>query len=259
MDFLNITAKDNKQIKRIKKLISSASYRREEGAFVLEGQRLVFDAIKNGYAIETLVVSDSYLESTTDLSVNANQKIQLPNSLFKSLSDTVNPQGILCVATIPKTIYGTEKITNGKYIILENTQDPANLGAISRTAEALGIDGIIVSSNGCDPFSPKAQRAAMGALVRFPLYLSKDVISDAKALQSKGFSVFSSVVSNPDCSISDISYADNCAVVIGNEANGVTEEMKKISNKKITIPMKGRAESLNAAAAAAIIIWEMVK
>lgn len=259
MEFLNITAKDNKLIKKIKKLVSSASFRREDNSFVLEGQRLVFDAVKNGYLIDTLVVSESYLKSAIDLDIVANQKVLLPDSLFKSLCDTVNPQGILCVAKMPDTVCDIEKIEKGKYIILENTQDPANLGAIARTAEALGLSGLIVSTNGCDPFSPKAQRAAMGALVRFPLYLSQDISADIKSLQKKGFSVFASVVSDADCNISDVSYDGSCAVIIGNEANGVTEQLKSVADKKITIPMGGRAESLNAAAAAAIIIWEMVK
>ena len=259
MEFLNITAKDNKLIKKIKKLVSSASFRREDNSFVLEGQRLVFDAVKNGYLIDTLVVSKSYLKSAIDLDIVANQKVLLPDSLFKSLCDTVNPQGILCVAKMPDTVCDIEKIDKGKYIILENTQDPANLGAIARTAEALGLSGLIVSTNGCDPFSPKAQRAAMGALVRFPLYLSQDISADIKCLQKKGFSVFASVVSDADCNISDVSYDGSCAVIIGNEANGVTEQLKSVADKKITIPMGGRAESLNAAAAAAIIIWEMVK
>ena len=160
---------------------------------------------------------------------------------------------------MPDTVCDIEKIDKGKYIILENTQDPANLGAIARTAEALGLSGLIVSTNGCDPFSPKAQRAAMGALVRFPLYLSQDISADIKSLQKKEFSVFASVVSDADCNISDVSYDGSCAVIIGNEANGVTEQLKSVADKKITIPMGGRAESLNAAAAAAIIIWEMVK
>ena len=261
MEFLKVTAKDNKLIKKIKKLVSSASYRREENAFVLEGLRLVLDAAKNGYAIETLVVSESFLEANADLKEvqSSKQRIVLPDSLFKTLCDTVNPQGILCVVKIPDTCFSVEKIGIGKYLILENTQDPANLGAIARTAEALGVDGLIVSSKGCDPFSPKAQRAAMGALVRFPIYLSYDIIEDTRKLKDKGFSIYASVVSDADCEITKVSYDAPSVVVIGNEANGVTEEMVNIANKRITIPMSGRAESLNAAAAAAIIIWEMVK
>lgn len=261
MQFEKIVSKDNKLIKKIKKLVSSASYRREENAFVLEGLRLVLDAVKNEYAIETLVVSESFLEANGDLKEvqSSKQRIVLPDGLFKTLSDTVSPQGILCVCNIPKTVLDPLKIKKGKYLILENTQDPANLGAIARTAEALGIDGLIVSSKGCDPFSPKAQRAAMGALVRFPIYLSYDIIEDTRKLKDKGFSIYASVVSDADCEITKVSYDAPSAVIIGNEANGVTEQLKAVANSKITIPMSGRAESLNAAAAAAIIIWEMVK
>jgi TrmH family RNA methyltransferase len=143
--------------------------------------------------------------------------------------------------------------------VLENTADPANLGAIARTAEALGISGLVISSQGCDPFSPKAQRAGMGALLRLPIYISSELISDLKGLSDKGFSLFASVVQDADSDVSKVKYPENCCVLIGNEANGLTNEIISVCDQKITITMKGRAESLNAAAAACMIMWEMVR
>ena len=145
---------------------------------------------------------------------------------------------------------------NGKYVALENINDPANLGAISRTAEALGADGLILSSGSCDPYSPKALRASMGTLLRMPIFVFGDFAAEMK---SCGLKFYACVPSAADESISNVKFLPGCAVMIGNEANGLTEETKAAAHKKITVPMRGRAESLNAAAAAAIAVWEMMK
>lgn len=261
MDFELIISKENNLVKQVRKLISSSKERRKSEKFVLEGLRLCADAALNGYKINTLIVSESVVWSERLSAVydSAVRRVRMPDNIFKLLCDTVSPQGILCVVGIPDIIRKTDSVKCGKYIVLENTADPANLGAIARTAEALGISGIITSSNGCDPFSPKSQRAAMGALLRLPLYISDDIIADVKLLKNKGFTVYASVVTGADCDISDIGFPDNCAVLIGNEANGLTEQAVNVCDKSITITMNGRAESLNAAAAASILMWEMTR
>lgn len=261
MDFEYITSKENKLVKLTRKLISSAKERRENGMFVLEGLRLCADAALNGYEIDTLIVSENILETERldEIKKAAKHHVKMPESLFNSLCDTVSPQGVICLVKIPKTIGDLCDISKGKFIVLENTADPANLGTIARTAEALGISGIIMSSGSCDPFSPKAQRAGMGALLRLPIYICKDFLSDIGFLKSKGISCFASVVSNADCDISDVDFSENMAVFIGNEANGLSADVISLCDKKVTISMLGRAESLNAAAAASIFMWEMMK
>ena len=260
MDFSVITSKENKLIKSVKKLLASAKERKATGLFVLEGLRLSADAAINGYTIETLIIAESVEESLrlNALIEKAEIIVKVPDTLFSYMSDTVTPQGVMCIVKMPqKTL--VERIENGKYIVLENTADPANLGTIARTAEAFGISGLIVLNKSCDPFSPKSQRASMGALLRLPIITADDITETLQTLKSKGFTLFASVVSNADCDVTKADFNDNCAVLIGNEANGLTDTAINLCDSKITITMKGRAESLNAAAAASVIMWEMTR
>ncbi|MBR3961788.1 MAG: RNA methyltransferase, partial [Clostridia bacterium] len=154
------------------------------------------------------------------------------------------------VVEIPDKISEIDK--KGRYIALENLSDPSNLGAISRTAEALGISGIIVSGNSCDPYSPKALRASMGTLLRMPVIIVDDFV---EFLQASGLKLFACVVRGGK-KITDVIFSDGAAVLIGNEANGLTDSAISAC-EKITIPMSGSAESLNASVAAAIAMWEL--
>ena len=260
MEFELINSRENKLVKSVKKLVASSRERSECGLFVLEGLRLCCDAAINNYTIETLIISENLEKSIPcDLHSAAKRRVKMPEGLFCTLCDTVNPQGVLCVVKIPDTVFSLEKLDGGKYLVLENTADPANLGAMARTAEALGISGIIICKNGCDPFSPKAQRAGMGALLRLPIYYGSDITSAVKKLNEKGIKIFAAVVAGEATELNEVAFPDNSAVMIGNEANGLSDNAIALADSKITIKMSGRAESLNAAAAAAIIMWQMTK
>ncbi len=260
MNFSVVTSKDNNLVKSVRKLLTSARERKSTGLFVLEGLRLCADAALNGYEIDTLIISEKVPESEKSgiLCNTAKVLVKVPDSLFSYMCDTVSPQGVLCIVKKPE-LKAVENCKNGKYIVLENTADPANLGTIARTAEALGIAGLIVSGAGCDPFSPKSQRAGMGALLRLPIIVSNDIYEDIAVLRSNGFSVFASVVSDADCDVRELEFGEKCAVLIGNEANGLTDKAIGLCDKRVTISMSGRAESLNAAAAASIFMWEMTR
>ena len=257
-EFLRISSKENDVIKLIMQLQKSSSARKEEGLFVLEGLRLCMDAHLNGFATERLIVSDSAMEKLSeeivDLSESAGRCYVIPDKLFDKISDTVSPQGVMCLCKL-KDI--SENLLNpkGMFIALENLQDPSNLGAISRTAEALGISGIIMAG-GCDPYSPKSLRASMGALLRLPVYQSNNLfdIFDEFSLKS-----YAAVVRGPANKAGEFRFEEGSVVVIGNEANGLTDATVQRCNEKITIPMNGRAESLKAGVAASILMWEMCK
>lgn len=258
-DFKVIESKENSLIKLISGLQSSAKKRKDNSLFVLEGLRICKDAFENGIRFDKLIVSVSallkYKAEISLFSDNADECIKIPDSLFNRISDTASPQGIIALAAIPDQ--NMQKIDKrGRYIALENVADPANLGAVARTAEALGVSGIILSSNGCDPYSPKALRASMGTLLRIPLIILENFASQIVTLDLK---LYACVVEKNAEAIADIDFGDGCAIIIGNEANGISDCVRHISDKLITIPMKGSAESLNAAAAAAISIWEMMK
>lgn len=260
MDFERIESRENRLVKSVKALMSSAKERKSSKMFVLEGMRLCRDAVLNGYSVDTVIAAEDFHDADTEkLFGTAKRKVVMPRRLFDSLCDTVNPQGILCLVKTPDTVFGIESAEKGKFIVLENTADPSNLGAVSRSAEAFGIDGLMVSSTGCDPFSPKALRASMGALLRLPVYIFGDIEECISALRLKGIKCFASVVKNADREVRQVTFPDGCAVLIGNEANGLTEKAISLCDEKITIAMRGRAESLNAAAAATVIMWEMTE
>ena len=257
--FNAVTSRENPLIKLVSALQTSADKRRVNGMFVLEGLRICKDAYDNGIRFDKLIISDTayekYSSDVERFSSVSDGCFKIPDSLFKKISDTKTPQGIIAVCKIKKLDCGNIR-ADGKYVALENVADPANLGAVSRTAEALGADGIILSSDGCDPFSPKALRASMGTLLRMPVYIFDNF---ADGIKSTGLKSYACVVDSDAVKISDCAFKNGSVVVIGNEANGLTDEMKSTADIAVTIPMTGRAESLNAAAAAAIAIWEMMK
>ena len=255
---VEISSKDNQIIKRISNLQKSSKSRREEGVFVLEGQRLCTDALGCGCIPEIFVMSNSaekrYPDDCRILSESCEFSYRASDALFGKISDTLAPQGLLCVCKIPDNSDSNLR-SNGKYIALENLQDPTNLGAISRTADALGIDGIILQEC-CDPYSPKSLRASMGALIRMPIIQTDnmfDIFSKYSLIS------FAAVVDSDAQTVSSVNFGAGSVAVIGNEGNGLKKETITNCKTKITIPMKSTTESLNAAVAASIIMWEMCK
>ena len=258
-NFKVITSRENSLIKLVCALQTSAKARKENGLFVIEGLRICMDALENSIKFDKLIISDTaaskYQEDIKTFAKNSKECYQIPDNLFKKIGDTVSPQGIIALSAI--TVKNVEEIDiNGRYIALENISDPSNLGAVSRTAEALGVSGIILSGDGCDPYSPKALRASMGTLLRIPIIIFNDFSED---LKKSGLKSFACVVDKDAENIDNAEFDDGCCVIIGNEANGISDATKKASDMRITIPMLGRAESLNAAVAAAISAWEMMK
>lgn len=258
-DFKAITSRENSLIKLVSFLQTSAKKRRENGLFVLEGLRICLDAMDNSIRFDKLIVSDTaaskYGDTVNSFALNSDECFIIPDSLFLRISDTKSPQGIIAVCKIIER-KSSEINPRGRYVALENVADPANLGAVSRTAEALGADGLILSKDGCDPYSPKALRASMGTLLRVPVFIFDDF---ARELKNSSLKSFACVVDKNAESIKEQSFPGGSVVIIGNEANGITKETKAAADRLVTIPMRGRAESLNAAAAAAIAVWEMMK
>lgn len=262
--FDRISSKDNRKIKDTVKLISSAKYRSQTGLFVLEGVRLCCDAAQCSISIQSLFVTDDalsrYDEKVKLLTSVAAEAYIVSEDVFHKMSETVSPQGIITVCKTPDIEQNLDKISsNGKYIACENVSDPSNLGSISRTAEALAVSGMILIGNCCDPFGPKAQRASMGSLLRLPLFRFADVNSAYAFLHERSVTVYASVVDSDAEKISDVDFSDGSVIIIGNEGNGLTDEAKAVCDRRITIPITGRAESFNAASAAAILLWELMK
>ena len=259
---ISLSSKDNAVIKSAVKLIKSARHRRKEGLFIAEGLRVCMDAVRSGAQIEELFVTEQAIEKYPDdvnaLEYAANKTYLVSQPLFAHISDTQTPQGVLCVIkTLDKTAeFDTIKI-GGKYLVLDNVQDPNNLGAVLRSAEAFGVSGVILSGDCCDVFNPKVVRGSMGAVFRLPV-LNVGSLETFFA-QNPQLNTYAAVVHDSAEKVTDISFCEPCAVVIGNEGNGLKPETVAACKHSITIPMNGKAESLNASVAAAILIWEMVK
>ena len=256
-----ITGKNNDLIKNVKKLLSSSKQRKEQGLFVLEGARLVFDVLNSFYKVKYFLITEAALEK---FSLKADEMINLSESsyiisdeLAQKLSDTKNSQGVFAVCYMKATDDFVLK-ENGKLIALDNLQDPGNLGTIVRTAEALGIDGIIVGG-GCDVYNPKVLRASMGSMLRINVTASDDLAKKLTELKSKGFTVYGTSPDSSAAPITEVDFSNGNVCVIGNEANGISDEVKNACDSLVTIPMLGRAESLNAAVAASITMWEMLR
>lgn len=257
---LNISSKDNKIIKNISKLISKSKCRKEQGLFVVEGLRLCTDAIRSNAQIDTFICTEEalikYPQATEELKANAKNSYVVTPNIFSILSDTKTPQGVICVVKALDNKPQFDKI-NSKYVLLQNIQDPSNLGAVLRSADALGFCGVILTKDCCDILSPKVCRASMGAVFRVPFIVCDDECEFTEKFNLTGNS-YAAVVRD-GTSITDFKYEGNTLLCIGNEGNGLTDRLVSKCTYAVTIPMKGNAESLNAAAAAGIIMWEMIR
>lgn len=257
-----ITSRDNATIKEIIKLQKSAKQRREVKLFTVEGVRLCRDAALSGAKIEKLVYTKQAMEKYSDdfklISDSGCEKIEVSTDIFLKISDTKSPQGLLCVISMLDKSILVDKIENkGRYIALENISDPSNLGTILRTAEAFGLDGIILSEDCCDVYSPKVVRGSMGAVFRMKFCVADNFTELILELTKKGIKTYAATPRDA-VSVTELDFK-NGVILIGNEGVGLTNETISACFQRIKIPMGGRAESLNASVAAAILMWELIR
>ncbi len=259
-----ITSVENPIVKLAAKLTASKKERMEQGLFVVEGLRLCLDAVQSGvicrYVFITGDASRRYYNSLKPILSAGAQVYEVSDSVFSKVSDTASPQGVLCVCDmLDKKMELATIDRNGRFIALERIQDPGNLGTIIRTAEAIGISGVLLSSDCCDILNPKVIRATMGGVFRLPIYESQELDAVCVDLRAMGFSTYAAVIEESAPGITQTAFPEGSVVFIGNEGNGLSQELCKACERQVTIEMAGRAESLNAAMAAGIIMWEMVR
>ena len=247
-----ITSRSNQLIKRIRRLTSEREYRRSCGLFFGEGPKLLAEALKAGAAVEAVVTAQG-----VDLpGLDGLWRAEVPAELLNSLCGTRTPQGVLFLAGMP-SLAPPERLEGGRWLILDGLQDPGNVGAIWRTADALGADGLLLVHRCADPFSPKRVGATMGACFRLPVY---EVEEEALPglLERSGLRLYATALREDAIDIRTAGL-ERCAVVIGSEGRGISPQLLVLSEKAIKIPMRERCESLNAAAAAAVVLWEMAR
>lgn len=255
-----ITSKDNELIKDIKKL-KEKKYRDAYNKYIVEGIKLVGEAIQENADIETVVVCEDCLqEGAIDkklmYEVAKLNCIYVSAKVFAMITDVTNPQGILAV--IKRDAQKNEiNYDEDIIVVLDGIQDPGNLGTILRTVDSANLKQIVVSNENADAYNAKVVRSTMGAIFRVNVVKSDNLAESLISMKEHGFDVVVTALDTKD-SVYDINF-NKKVIVIGNEANGVSKEIKELADNKVIIPMLGKTESLNASVAAGIMIYEYVR
>lgn len=260
---IEISSSKNPIIKEIKNL-----YRRrdrwENQLFIMEGIKLIDEAILNNVNLKYIIYTNKLLLSDEgNIFFNRindyHNLINVTDNLFKEVSDTDNPQGVLAVGSFTLNAFA-DLVTDPKpaLIFLDNLQDPGNMGTIIRSADAFGLDGIILGEGCVDPYNPKVIRATMGSIFRVPLYFVKDNLGSLIQLKGCNYNIYSTSLEG-SISNYDADYYKSFVIIIGNESKGVDSKIINLSDLLIKIPMPGKAESLNAGVAASIVMYEAMK
>ncbi len=250
-----ITGGDHKIVKQIAAL-KEKKYRERYGAFLVEGTMSVLWALQSSFEIKSVVISaDFQPPAPLAKQLDALPVYRVPDRLFAKMADTKTPQGILCVCALPPA---PPLPKNGLYIYCDRVRDPGNVGSIIRSADAMGFDGVMLSPESVDPYNPKLVRSTMGSLFHVRLYtgVTQDML---RTLQRRGFTLAVSALAENCLSLTDWQIAADTIIAVGNEAGGVSAETLAAADTVVKIPMAGSAESLNVAAAAAILMYEAAK
>lgn len=252
-----ITSTTNKQIKMIQKLQKSSKERKQQGLFTIEGIRM-FREIPAEY-MDKVYVTEQFYEKNKELFKDREPDDFVAESVFEKLSETQTPQGVLATVKMRRyTLADVLGVTeNPLLLVLENLQDPGNLGTIMRTAEGAGASGIIMSRDTVDIYNPKVVRSTMGALFRMPFLYVEDILETVKELQDRGITVYAAHLKGEGFYEKD--YRKGTAFLVGNEGNGLTDAITELADEKIRIPMMGKVESLNAAIAATLMAYEALR
>ncbi len=242
-----ITSRKNPLISHIKKLYGDRSYRRECGEFACEGEKLLEDAVAAGKHIINLLTSDTAVAAASA----ADRTVMVPDDIIDSLSAMKSPRPVIFTCGIENSA----AVSGRKLVLLENMQDPGNVGTIIRTSNALGVDEVLLVGDCADPFGPKTVRASMGAVFREKVtelgYSELETLIDDTGLPLYG--------TYPDGEMTDIRTVGftEGIIAVGSEGSGISERLRSMCSFNITIPMLRGCEALNAAAAATVLIWEM--
>ena len=254
-----ITSTANEKIKHVTELVRNAKARRKEGLFVVEGTRIAAEIPKE--ALVECFVSEDFSSSGTTGEIFPYDVDVTPvsSAVFRKMSDTQNPQGIICVCR--KSAFSEEDLPKDpgcalKLLILEGIQDPGNLGTMVRTAEGAGFDAVIADNSTVDVYNPKVTRSTMGSVFRVPVIYTSDLPGVIDRLQKSAVTVFAAHLKG-SIDYRDVKYGNRIAFMIGNEGAGLTDEICKMADTLVRIPMHGKLESLNAAVAAAILMFHV--
>ena len=248
-----ITSRKNPLIAHIRKLLTDRTYRRECGEFLGDGVKLLEEAVKWGAPLTTVVAT-----AGTDLPEIPGQVrvVEVPEDVMASISPMKAPQGALFLCRMMEAA-APERLEGARYLVLDGLHDPGYVGTIWRTADALGADGLLLVNGCADPWNHKTVRATMGACFRLNTY-EVNVEKLPELLRASELPLYATALREDTVDLRDADLS-RCAVVIGSEGKGVSDALLEMSQKTMKIPMRERCESLNAAAAAAVVLWEMAR
>lgn len=254
-----ITSTSNQKIKRLVSLKKKRKARDEENVFLVEGVRMFREVpvrkLREVYVSETFYRKEKQVLNQVLSGSRVTPEILL-DTVFAYVSDTKTPQGILCV--VEQMRYSLDEAVGGvcpHIIVLDHLQDPGNLGTILRTAEGAGVTGIVMNRECVDIYNPKTIRSTMGSIYRMPFYYADDLEEAIHRLKEKGICTYAAHLEGKR-DYDEEDYCRPCAFLIGNEGNGLTEEIADLADAYIKIPMEGQVESLNAAIAASVLMFE---
>ena len=256
---MTITSKDNEQIKHIKKL-KEKKYREEYNEFIIEGIKMIEEAINENVKIKSIIICDDCksqgaIPNELMYEIAKLNCIYVAEKVFNTITDVINPQGIMAIVEKPNL--DEIDYNESNFLLLDNIQDPGNLGTILRTADSLDIKQIIVSKGTTDAYNLKVVRSTMGAIFRVKIIEVQNLSKTIKEMKKHKIKVYATDLQT-NKSIYDVDY-EKSAIVIGNEANGVSNEVLEEASQRIKIPMLGKTESLNAAVATSIILYEIFR
>ncbi len=260
-----ITSATNEKIKNVIKLKDKAKARKEAGLFVVEGINIFVELDKG--SVEEVFVSESFADkymsddseydNIRQLATGQLSYQLVSDKVMTKMSDTVTPQGIIALVRMQDTsVESVLKNVGDKstVLVLDRLQDPGNMGTIIRTAEAAGVDLIVASADSVDVYNPKVTRATMGGILRMPIVVSANITDVIKTLQDNEYTAYAAHLKGED--ITNYKLADKRVFLIGNESKGLSDEVSNMADELIKIPMQGQIESLNAAVAAAILMYQ---
>lgn len=258
-----ISSSKNARIKELQKLNKDAAFRREKGTFIVEGIRMIreipFDKLLGLYVSESAY--DRYKAELDTIGINSEDTrlFLLKDHVFEAISQTKSPQGLL--AEVMMMEYSLDQLLeDGQtpfYLIIESLQDPGNMGTIFRTAEAAGVTALIIGGMSCDCYNPKVVRSTMGAIFRIPFIYTDCLKETIATIKKQGVTIFGAHLDGEDLYGTDLT--GPAAFLIGNEGNGLSDEIAGTADQLIRIPMKGQVESLNAAVSSAILSYEVLR
>ena len=249
----SITSRSNPLCTHLRKLAASASYRRDSGEFLCDSPKLLGEALLWGAELHTVVCTDPASLPELPETVRC---VQVPPDLMKSISPAQTPQGVLAVCGLPDQAL-PETLEGRRYVVLDGVQDPGNVGTILRTADAFHADGLFLVNACADLYNPKTVRASMGAVFRCPVWVCG--LGELRALLTKsGLPLYGAALRADTVDVRQADFS-RCAVAIGSEGKGLSAEALAACDVTVKIPMSGHCESLNAAAAAAVLLWEAAR